>query len=548
MKLRDYQEEAVDHVSAKLAQFKKVALVAPTASGKSVICAEIVRRFLEIRKVERVLVLCHQGHLLIQNEQKIHEIVPDSVFKTGVYCASEKRKETTKQIILASRDSLGRDPSACGKFSLVIVDECHLIDVNAGSDKSKTYYSKIFQHLGDVFVVGLTGTPWRLSGGLVYGDGKFFQDIGYEIKMAYLIEKGYLSPYTLPKGERKIIDTTGIKITSTGDYSTKDLEEVSMPEDVIEACLDSWEKHASDRKTSIFFCCSVDHAKLVEKLLHKRLKSDKICYVDGKLTGEKRKQLLARITAGEIKAIVNIGVLTTGFDAPVIDCVVMLRGTASVALFVQCIGRGLRTHPGKDDCLVLDLAGNFERFGSVEDPIVEEKAPSAKPREIVEEGEVAQPGMKICSVCGCEVKSTKQACPSCGYMAFNHEDEPFTLSPKEYDVQTTMVSMTTTRKGDEAAVVTYSVALGVYFTEWLVVGKKFFGQKRAVRKLEKIKEREPKKILVTPNLKNPKFPNIEIVEWGEALTGNQCRHLSTEIVHSPSGWSHTICNNCQETL
>ena len=547
MKLRDYQKESVDSVSAALARGRRVALVAPTASGKSVICAEIVRRFLEKRKVERVLVLCHQGHLLIQNEAKIHEIVPNSLLKTGVYCASEKRKETNKQIILASRDSLGRSPEACGKFSLVIVDECHLIDVNAGTDKSKTHYSRIFKHLGDVFIVGLTGTPWRLSGGLVYGDGKFFQELGYEIKMAYLIEKGYLSPYTLPKGKKRLIDTTGMRVTATGDFSTKDLEAVSMPEDVIESCLNEWQKYAADRKTSIFFCCSVAHAKLVEKLLHKRLKSDKICYVDGSLTGEKRKEILSRITAGEIKAIVNIGVLTTGFDAPVIDCVVMLRGTASVALFVQCIGRGLRTHPGKEDCLILDLAGNFERFGSVEDPIVEEKPPTAKPRERVEEGEVAQPGMKLCSVCGNEVKSTKRECPSCGYMAFNHEDEPFTLEGKEYVVQTTMISMTQTRAGDEAAVVTYSIALGVYFTEWLVIGKKFFGQKRAVRKLEKIRSSSPKKITVTPNLKNPRFPSIEVTEWDDNAD-KTCKHLNTEIVYSEKGWSHTICNDCEEML
>lgn len=548
--LRPYQNDAVTECAKALVKTKTSVIVAPTASGKSIICAEIVRRFLKKSPADRVLILCHQGHLLTQNEEKIHLLVPDSLTKTGMYCAAEKRKETMQQIILASRDSLGRAPDACGSFSLVIIDEAHLVDVNAGTDASDTFYSRIFKAIGSPYIVGLTGTPWRLSGGKVYGANKFFKSLAYEIKMAMLIEEGYLSPYTFPEGETKVIDTEGMQITSKGDFSTSDMEKITMPREVIVKCLDKWQQMAVGRRVSVFFCCSVAHAQMVEKELNLRLKSSEhILYIDGKVTGDKRKEYLENVKAGKYTAIVNIGVLTTGFDAPIIDCVVMLRPTASAALFVQSIGRGLRTYGDKKDCLILDMAGNFERFGSLEDPIVEDaETRRAKREEEKEEHKRRNPGE--CTVCQAKLIYGNPECPSCGYMPITHTDEVFSLAPKIYNVANVSIEPRTTRAGDKALLVIYHIAIGIYFSEWLLIGKKYFGQKKAIAKAAELSDptRKVSRIKVTHNMKAPQFPSIEILAWEYCNNDGKCRHLNVERQNSDSGIAYVFCNDCEELI
>lgn len=552
MKLRDYQEKAVTRAAQALVASKRTIIVAPTASGKSIIQAELVRRILRRHPTKRVLVLCHQGHLLTQNEDKIHELEPSMLMKTGIYCAQEKRKETKKQVILASRDSLGRDPKKCGKFSFVIVDEAHLVDVRAGTDESDTYYSRIFKHLGeDVMIIGLTGTPWRLSGGNVYGEGKFFQTLAYEIKMSLLMDRGYLCKYTLPTGVKKIIDTSNLTIGRTNDFTTKDLESVSSTDVIVDECIAQWLEHAKDRKTSLFFCCSIDHAKLVEKRLNMVINdSSKIAYIDGTLTGDRRRELLKKLTDGNFRVVINVGVLTTGFDAPIIDCIVMLRATASVALFIQMAGRGLRIHPDKEDCLMLDMAGNFERFGSLENPIVPEEKTSEQKRKEKEEKQEAERKERQCQSCGDIMPRNTRVCLNCGYVPANHTDTPFTLEPRDLDIASTHLMERTTRAGDQAIVATYQAAAGVFYTEWLLIGKNFRGQARAISRHKQLADPGKKltKIRVTPNLANPKFPKIDLLEWTDR-DPEDCPHNSVEMVISDrTGQKTVFCNDCEAIL
>ena len=543
---RDYQIESVVKTGEALGQgIKRPLIVAPTASGKSIIIAEMVVKALQKAPGLRILIIVHQGHLLIQNEQKILAMRPDT--QTGVFCANEGRKEWYAQIVLASRDSLGRNPGVCGKFSLCIVDEAHVVDL--GTEKKPTQYGKIFGAQDDPMVIGLTGTPWRLGNGLIYGEGKFFQKKSYDIKMSLLIERGYLCDYIFPDHDVKEIDASQLQVQSTGDYSSSDLNKISTPEGIVEKCIDNWEKHASDRRCTIFFCCSKEHGKLVAKSLRDRIGEEAVVYVDGDLNKKNRKQKLAEIVEGKYRCIVNIGVLTTGFDAPIIDCVAWLRATDSVSLFVQMGGRGLRTYPGKENCLMLDMAGNFEKFASLENPYVPEK----KNKKI--EGEIKKiqrqgAAQKECPSCLSLVPSAASICDTCGHIFFNHETGYYSLVPVIYEVQRFTIETRSTKRGDEAKVVKYWTNLYHYFQQWLMIERADtkYGRKglKLYRQLNS-GQFVPKKIKVT-NKKDSNFPNVEVVEFKKVDSG-VCPHINIDSATSPYTNQHyEYCLDCGDMV
>ena len=415
MKPRDYQAAScLDTISTMKTGVTRPLIIAPTASGKSIIIAELTRQCTENNK-RRVLVLCHQGHLLAQNEEKINALAP--AIDTGIFCAGQGRKDRLQQVILASRDSLANDPLACGRFDLIICDEAHMIPAT-GMAKDTTNYGKIFVGLGCKFIIGLTGTPWRASG-VIFGKKKFFQKVSYNIGMRYLIDEGYLSDYYLPPEKIVEIDASTLDVSrSTGDFKTADLDKISTSEEVVGNCIDHWERLASDRRCSIFFACSVKHAKMITRMIGEKIGPENVFYVDGTTKRDEREEAFERIKAGHYKCIVNIGVLTTGFDAPIIDCVVWMRATASASLFVQIGGRGLRTFEGKKDCLMLDMAGNFERFASIETPIADESKNSETEKKMFKEcflcGHKNHPLAKECEKCHARIpegekKKTMQA-------------------------------------------------------------------------------------------------------------------------------------------
>ena len=419
MQLRDYQIASIDAASAALKTAKTALIVAPTGSGKAVISAGIAERAIRARSDVRILALCSTQEILKQNENALNQLAPH--IETGIYCAGAGRKDAEAQVVFASRDSLGRDPLACGMFDGILLDEAH----QAASDllNGKTLYSRIIGAQNFRWLCGLTGTPWRLSGGRIWGKDKFFESIAYNIPMRTLIDRGYLSEYSFPKCETQI-DTSEVKTTSTGDFHVGQLEHVTGKN----VCLDAiaeWKRHAEGRRVSLFFCVSRAHGKLLTELLADEIGPENVCYIDGETRD--RATLGNEIRAGKYKAVVNIGTLTTGFDAPIIDCVVFLRPTQSVSLWIQMSGRGLRRAPGKNDCLFLDMGGNFDRFRSIETPQIN----CANVRENAEpSGETGQlaPIKKSCPVCSHEISARATFCPYCGEVFVKARSKPFTGS------------------------------------------------------------------------------------------------------------------------
>lgn len=469
---RDYQAEAVDAARRALAENPKTLIISPTASGKSVMIAMICEA--ASRKGNRVLSLCMQGEILDQNETTLNRLNPD--ISTGIYCAGQGRKDTSADVIFASRDSLGKNPEACGRFDLCIVDEAHLVN-----PKAKTQYQKIFSALDFKYVVGLTGTPWRLNGGNIWGDNGYFDSVAYNICLNLLVDRGYLSKYRYPEARKTIVDASSVEVASTGDYKKDALDAVSTPDDIVRACVDSWESEASARRCSIFFCTSLDHAKKVTDELVSR--GYKTGYLDGTTKKRERAELLADAKAGFYECLVNVGVLTTGVDIPCIDTVIMLRPTKSAALYIQCMGRGLRLFEGKDDCLILDYAGNVERFGTdLGKPIVKDvrvemnKEHSDEPRD----DEKTLKGPKICPECLTEVGRYDFVCVACGYQFLKLDSTPFGLlkEGKFNRVENYKYYKSSTQKGEPCYIVEWHLGRQKPLKEWLLHEREgYFGER-----------------------------------------------------------------------
>ena len=468
MKLRDYQAEAIDQTAKAIGGgMAKPLIIAPTASGKSVIIAGIASR--AVAKGRRVLVLCFQNEILEQNEACLNKVDPD--ITTGIYCASSGRKDTEAEVIFASRDSLVRNPEACGAFDFLVVDEAHLV-----SNKPKTSYGKIFAALEPKWVVGLTGTPYRLGSGTIFGGQGFFDGVSYNIGMRLLIERGYLCDYDLPyRDDEPIIDSSGVRVKSTGDFDERELEAVCSSDEVVERCVDEWQAQAAARKCSIFFCVTLNHAQAVAKKLESR--GVKTAYLDGKTNKKERAKLLDDCRAGEYQAIVNVGVLTTGVDIPRIDCVVYLRPTKSAALFVQSGGRGLRVHADKKDCLFLDFAGNFDRFGSLEEPLMQqarEEFQAQKEKAGIEDDDQDEDqGLVNCSRCKALMPKSAGFCSFCGFVESIEVRHGFKPATKRrsgwFMLRHCEIYSTKTQKEEDCVVaVYYLVGVPKPLKEWLM--------------------------------------------------------------------------------
>lgn len=421
MQLRDYQQASIDAVALALAKSRTALIVAPTGSGKAVISAGIAARAIKAKPHSRVLCLCSTQEILKQNESTLNQLAPH--IETGIYCAGAGRKESEAQVVFASRDSLGRDPLACGMFDGIVLDEAHQATVDLA--KSNTMYARIINAQNFRWLVGLTGTPWRLGGGRIWGEGKFFETIAYNIPMRTLIDRGYLSTYVFPQCSTQI-DTSNVKVTSAGDFHLGQLEGVTG-EALCRSAVREWLDATNGRRVSLFFCVSRAHGKLLTKILSEHIGSENVCYIDGE--SRDRETLGNEIRAGKFKAIVNIGTLTTGFDAPIIDCVVFLRPTQSVSLFVQMAGRGLRRYEGKQNCLYLDMAGNFERFRSIETPQVNSSnVRENAAQEDDDDSEISAPRalLKDCPVCSYTINARATFCGYCGEVFVKANQKPFT--------------------------------------------------------------------------------------------------------------------------
>jgi DNA repair protein RadD len=402
LSLRDYQRDAVERFLslAKSQEDCRTLVSAPTGSGKSIIIAEIVRRCTENFPKCNVLILQHRKELIEQNASKLVSLgVPVSIYSAGL-----SQKEIG-QITVAGIQSIYKKDNF-PIIHLVIIDEAHLLSPN-----QESMYQKVLGVLKEqnpkLKLLGLTATPYRLKTGLLVQDDGLFNSCCYNIEMRRLIRDGWLSPVysQVPKAS---IDTKDIQIRG-GEFILEEaakLFTLQKSQEVIRQVL----KKASGRQSILIFSPSVAHAEEFTREI-KAVGESAECITGATLF---RDSILEQFKDKKIRFLINCEVLTTGYDAPNVDCVVLLRPTQSPGLFVQMVGRGMRTCEGKKDCLVLDFAGNIERHGPIDAIEVRSKVRKVK-GEFVEEQEIIKVPVKVCPKCDLVVWPRVMICPDCFY-------------------------------------------------------------------------------------------------------------------------------------
>ncbi|HZT79159.1 MAG TPA: DEAD/DEAH box helicase family protein [Gemmataceae bacterium] len=408
MQLRPYQREAVDAVYAYLRTHDdNPVVVIPTAGGKTPVMATICKDAVT-RWNGRVLILAHVKELLKQAADKLGKVCPEVRF--GVYSAGLKRRDTGQAVILAGIQSVYHRAGELDAFDLVLVDEAHLIPPE-GDGMYRQFLADAKAVNPQLRVVGLTATPYRLRSGLICSPDHFLNAICYEVGVRELIVQGYLCPLVTKAGKARA-DTSGLHVRG-GEYVAGEVEDLMDQDALVQAACAEIVEQTRDRHAVLVFASGVKHGQHVVRVLKEKhgLECGFVC---GETPAGERDELLARfrgVSGGELfgrkplKYLCNVNVLTTGFDAPNIDCVALLRPTLSPGLYYQMVGRGFRLHPGKQNCLVLDFGGNVLRHGPVDQVLV---------KELGGQGNGQAPA-KECPQCQSVIAAGYARCPDCGH-------------------------------------------------------------------------------------------------------------------------------------
>lgn len=403
MKLRWYQDEASKALFHSIKDSKETHPVAvlPTGSGKSLTLAELINLYLSEKPTANILVLSHVREILEQNHSSLESYLKVGI---GLYSAGLNSKKI-EQITVAGIQSIYKKPELFKHVDVVIIDECHRIPING-----ETMYRSFLDNI-EANYVGLTATPWRLKHGVLWeGEGALFNKCVYDLSSMKnynrLVEEGYLSPM-YGKGTGKKLDAKkeGVR-TTAGDYNQKDLSMAFDREEITKAAIAEVMEFNDSRKLGLVFAIDIKHAENIAKIIEGY--GEKVALVHSKMEMD-RKEVISRIKALEYDYVVNVDVLTTGFDAPQIDLIVDLAPTKSPVKHVQKLGRGARVHPDKENCLILDFAGNIESLGPincVQTPTKAKKSKGGEPimKECPECGMLNWPMVKNCENCDCEFK------------------------------------------------------------------------------------------------------------------------------------------------
>lgn len=400
-KLRDYQRDSISSLYKYWMNGGNdpSLIVIPTGAGKSLISATLIKEIVE-EYGARILVLTHVSILVQQNTDELLELWPEA--PVGIFSAGLKRKEIESQIIMASIQSIEKhvhrlDPPP----EIVLIDEAHLIP-----RKETTRYSKCLSTLKSMYpklrVVGLTATPFRIDSGWLHkGDDAFFKEIVYDAKVQKLIDDGYLSP-VISKCGSVIISTEGLHKQGK-DWNQCELEARAMEGDTTKKAVEDIVSRANGRKKWLIFACGKEHAmQILNELEHHGINSGVVL---GDTGDKKKADLISGHKYGDIRALISVNVLSTGYNNPSIDLLALMRPSESASWYVQAIGRAMRKAPGKIDALILDYAGVVLRHGPI-DAVDPDRKPGT--------GDGVAPS-KVCPECESIIAAGCRHCPDCGY-------------------------------------------------------------------------------------------------------------------------------------
>jgi DNA repair protein RadD len=479
MLLRTYQQQAIDAVYQHLrTRDDNPCVVIPTAGGKSPVMAAICQDAVNLWS-GRVLILAHVKELLEQTTEKLRAVCPDVPF--GIYSAGLNRRETQSPVTVAGIQSIYKRAADFEPFDLVLVDEAHLI-APEGDGMYRQFLAEAQARSSHLRVVGFTATPFRLKTGPVCTPTNVLNHVCYEIGVRELIAQGYLCPL-ITKGGMQKADTSAVQLRG-GEFAASELEQVMDDQRLVASACDEITSYTAHRNAALIFASGVMHGQHIVRTLAANHGLE--CgFVTGDTPDSERDQTLRRFRHGDLKYLCNVNVLTTGFDAPHIDCVVLLRPTMSPGLYYQMVGRGFRLHPEKHNCLILDFGGNAFRHGPVDQLVVGERA-----------NRHGEAPVKECPECHSLIAAGFAHCPDCGHAFPPPQRQP--VDPRassvgvltnqstdtEYAVRDVSYSLHTKRDASDDAPrsmrVDYRLGLNHYQCEFICFEHQGYARQKAV--------------------------------------------------------------------
>jgi len=565
-----YQEESVQaffrFIGNRPNKGKNPLIVLPTGAGKSHVLALICQRAIEKWPTLKITVLSHTKDILEQDYSKLCAYMDDPSI-IGVYSAGLNRREV-RQITVAGIQSVYSLKQTFNETNLVIIDEAHKVPPT-GEGRYRTF----FENNKPQFILGLTATPYRLGQGMLTDEGHMFNRIIYNADIKKLITEGFLSK--LKSKETKYrMDTSEVKIVA-GDYSAKSLADKLDRTNITDIICEELAGYKKLRKHWLVFAIDIEHAEHIANCLS----------VVGVTAAAAHSQQPTSINSaimklykeGKIQALINVEKYTTGFDFPGIDLIAMLRPTKSPVLHVQTIGRGLRvvynidsvhnfnihnlghrhraiSEGPKQDCLVLDFAGNLERLGPIDDVEVTTIKKG--------KGEGVAP-TKTCPDCMEVVALHVKECPDCGYewpepeklmLQSSNESVLSEIKPnRTYNVKNIFYHNHTKVGKKPSMKVTYVCDSLTTFTEWIHFeserlghqAKRWWQFRSGTDVPETTKEAltrqnelvSPKQIEVDVNGKWPRIKKYHF-NFNPKLDNIRRRLLETDTVSTIEGISH----------
>jgi DNA repair protein RadD len=391
---RPYQQEAIDAVDEYICTHDdNPCVVLPTGSGKSYVMALMIARWVEDFPAFRTCVLAHRKELIEQNFQEFVRLMP--LADVGIYAAGLGKRDDERAITFASIDSIYKRAGEFPPFDCLIVDEAHHIPAR-GEGKYRQFITDCKAINPMLKVVGLTATPYRMGCGPICHKNHILNKIVYDANVADLIRDGYLCKLRSKMGA-ETPDLSRVERNHGGDYKNNSLAKAVNQDELVQAAVASALGYIQreNRHCTIWFCVDIDHCKAVSSELMRYGIHAPV--VTAKTSPEDRDRYTRMFAKGTVQHICNVNVLTEGFNVRQVDCVVLLRPTLSRGLYSQMVGRGLRTHPDKDDCIVLDYAHCIEEHG---------------PIDCMEYGEVS---LYTCAECGDVFSRAVRKCSNCGW-------------------------------------------------------------------------------------------------------------------------------------
>ncbi|GLS88377.1 hypothetical protein GCM10010873_33510 [Cypionkella aquatica] len=403
MRLRPRQKAFVERSVAALASRGNTLGVAPTGAGKTIMLSAVTGEM--IGDGAKACVLAHRDELTAQNRAKFQRVVPG--ISTSVIDATEK--SWGGQVVFAMVPTLARTSNLADmpRLDLLVIDEAH----HAVADSYRRIIDRVRESNPDARIFGVTATPNR---GDKKGLREVFDNVADQVRLGELIASGHLVPPRTFVIDVGVQDELRSVRKTMSDFDMAEVAGIMDRAPVTDEVIRHWKEKAGDRQT-VVFCSTVAHAEHVTDAF--RAAGVPAALIHGDLAAETRKAILADYAAGDIRVVVNVAVLTEGWDHPPTSCVVLLRPSSFKSTMIQMVGRGLRTvdpeeHPGivKTDCVVLDFGTSSLIHGTLEQDV-----------DLDGKTETGEAPTKTCPACEAEIPLAATECPLCGE-AFPRED------------------------------------------------------------------------------------------------------------------------------